>query len=257
MKFSTLIALVGAANASLSLKDMLIPDASLPPIPNLPIDPLDVKYFIDGMIEVFVQKDDFNEIDKCFKDTTNIEPQLAEAIQLIMKKDIPDILAAVKIIGQIIQEIPDQLQDCAGMQDDIHRIEKWADIFKHPFTLIPKLIKNTSANIDAIYQDIGDIISNVEKHDDSHLWMKTIGEDIAKILVLQLGPVPAAAAPASLPPIPKLPFSPMDVKMFVDGMLQVLIHKNDFHQIDHCFKDTTVIEKQLAAAVQDFEKKDV
>ena len=108
MKFSTLIALVGAANASLSLKDMLIPDA-LPPIPNLPIDPLDVKYFIDGMIEVFVQKDDFNEIDKCFKDTTNIEPQLAEAIQLIMKKDIPDILAAVKIIGQIIQEIPDQL----------------------------------------------------------------------------------------------------------------------------------------------------
>ena len=143
------------------------------------------------------------------------------------------------------------------MQDDIHRIEKWADIFKHPFTLIPKLIKNTSANIDAIYQDIGDIISNVEKHDDSHLWMKTIGEDIAKILVLQLGPVPAAAAPASLPPIPKLPFSPMDVKMFVDGMLQVLIHRNDFTEIDHCFKDTTTIEKQLAQAVQDFEKKDV
>ena len=70
------------------------------------------------------------------------------------------------------------------MQDDIHRIEKWADIFKHPFTLIPKLIKNTAENIDAIHDDIGDIIENVEKKTPAHLYFKAIGEDIAKILVL-------------------------------------------------------------------------
>ena len=56
--------------------------------------------------------------------------------------------------------------------------------------------------------------------------MMHAGKDQATILVMQLGPVPADPTPApvtptkpDLPPIPQLPFSPMDVKMFVDGML--------------------------------------
>ena len=197
---------------------MMLPiqNEGLPPIPSLPIDPLDVKYFVDGMIEVFVDKDDFAEIDKCFKDTTKIESQLADAIQLLMKKDVPDILNAVKIIGEILQEIPDQLGHCDGMQDDISRIEKWADIFKHPFTLIPKLIKNTAANIDDIAKNIDNVVDNVEHHQTGdQLWMKSIGEDVATILVDQLGPVPKAEE--SLPPIPKLPIDPIDVKYFIDG----------------------------------------
>ena len=68
------------------------------------------------------------------------------AIEDFMKKDVTSIVDGVKYIGEILQEIPDQLGDCEGMQDDIARIKAWSEIFKHPFTLVPKLISNTMTN---------------------------------------------------------------------------------------------------------------
>ena len=144
-------------------------EESLPPIPKLPIDPIDVKYFIDGQIEVLVRRDHFKEIDRCFKDTTQIESQLSEAIESFMKKDVTDILNGVKIFGEILEELPTQLDHCQGMEDDMKRIEAWADIFKHPFTLIPKVISNTEANFPDILHNINKIVQIATKKSIDHV----------------------------------------------------------------------------------------
>ena len=61
-------------------------------------------------------------------------------------------------MGAIIEEIPVQLGDCDGMQKDMARITAWADIFKHPMTLIPKVTKNTIANFPQIIKDTDDMV---------------------------------------------------------------------------------------------------
>jgi hypothetical protein len=45
---------------------------------------------------------------------------------------VSDIIKGVQIIGEILSNIGTYLGDCEGMQGDIARIEKWAEIFENP-----------------------------------------------------------------------------------------------------------------------------
>ena len=45
-------------------------------------------------------------------------------------------ITGVQDIGKVIWMLPDAVQTCEGMDDDIAAIEEWADIFNHPVQLI-------------------------------------------------------------------------------------------------------------------------
>ena len=49
-------------------------------------------------------------------------------------------------MGQIVRELPVDLKDCQGMEEDIKKIENWAQIFAHPTILIETITKNLLAN---------------------------------------------------------------------------------------------------------------
>ena len=71
------------------------------------------------------------------------------------------------------------------MKPDIMRIKAWAVIFKNPIQLFKTMFTNTLMNIDKIHADIGSIITDAETHK-----LHDLGEQIADILVLQIGPIP-------------------------------------------------------------------
>lgn len=92
------------------------------------------------------------------------------------------------MIGQILQNFPTDLADCEGMQADLARIEKWAQIFEHPQELVQTLVENTIKNLPAVKADVSKMVTNF-KSGAFYL----AGKNIADILILELGKVPKKA----------------------------------------------------------------
>ena len=85
----------------------------------------------------------------------------------------------------MIGTIDTDLKDCQGVQPDIKRIQAWAVIFKNPIALFTKVFTNTMANMDKIEGDVMTIVMDAQTQD-----LHDMGEQIADILVTQLGPIP-------------------------------------------------------------------
>lgn len=140
-----------------------------------------------------IGKNDLPEIQKCLADSGTLDQDIEEAINDFSKGDVPDIIKGVEAIGKIVQEFPVDLQDCGNIQDDINRIDKWADIFAHPTTLVETILANAIKNHEAVINDAGAIVSDF----NSGNFLQS-GEDIGDILVLLIGPVPSAQLAALL-----------------------------------------------------------
>lgn len=150
---------------------------------NLP----DAEEFVAGMIMGLIQKDDLKNIQQCMTDGDTVEKEITQAVSDIEKGDISDIIAGVQILGTLVQQLPADLQHCKGMQADLARIEKWAEIFKNPTQLIQTLTTNVIKNFGEITGDVSKIGT-----DFSGQKYEQAGVDVADILVATLGPVPAA-----------------------------------------------------------------
>ena len=147
----------------------------------------DVEKFLAGTIYGLIQVDDLTKIQTCLKDAQNLGNEIQEAVADFEKGDVQDIIAGVTVFGKIFQELPTDLGDCKGMQDDINRIEQWAPIFNDPQALVMKLVQNLQANFQGILSDITAIKADFADDD-----MYDAGKEVADVMVKALGPVPPA-----------------------------------------------------------------
>ena len=108
--------------------------------------PEQVTEFVAGIIDGLIGKNDLPELQKCMKDSADLDRDIEEAINDFSKGDVADIIKGVQAIGRIIQEFPQDLQDCGDIQDDINRIEKWAAIFGEPTKLVETMLANAITN---------------------------------------------------------------------------------------------------------------
>ena len=145
----------------------------------------DVEAFLGGLVNGLVQEDHFTNIHNCLVDAQKVDEEITEAIGDFAKKDIQDIVAGVKVLGGLIQELPDDLNTCEAMQPDLKRIEAWATIFKQPKELVARLISNLMHNYQKIITDAQDMTTQVAQKN-----FKQVGTDAADILVQTLGVVP-------------------------------------------------------------------
>ena len=148
--------------------------------------PADVEQFVAGVVFGLIQKDDLAQIQTCLKDAQGLETEIEEVIGDFSKGDLTDILKGVELVGKVIQELPADLGDCEGMKADVARIEAWAAIFSNPTKLVQTLLTNVVANFPKVSADATSIVSDFKaaKYYNS-------GDDIADLLVVALGPVPA------------------------------------------------------------------
>uniref|UniRef100_A0A7S3CQ13 Uncharacterized protein n=1 Tax=Strombidium rassoulzadegani TaxID=1082188 RepID=A0A7S3CQ13_9SPIT len=152
------------------------------------MDAAGVEEFVGGLIFGLIKKDDLPEIQKCLKDSENLEVQIVNALADVSKGDLQDILKGVQEIGQILQELPVDLSDCQGMSGDIAKIENWASIFSHPTTLITTLTKNLLSN----WKDVVAEVSQTSSDYSSADYYK-VGEDVGDLLILSVGPISKAS----------------------------------------------------------------
>merc|ERR1719453_2603358 len=150
MKFAYLLAVVAAAEAQ-------DPESQ---IEQLDMTGQQVEQFVAGLLQGLIRKDDMSEIEQCMGDAKGLVDDITEAVNDFKQKDISHIVAGIQEIGKIIQELPDELNECKAIQGDIQRIEKWASIFKNPLVLVPNLIANVTTHLGAILKDVGSIQSD-------------------------------------------------------------------------------------------------
>ena len=94
--------------------------------------------FVAGLIYGFTGHNHLAELQGCFEGT---QPELQEVKTALDDFRNFHFIDGVKDIGAIIWMLPDSVQHCEGIQDDIDAIEEWADIFHHPITLVETINK--------------------------------------------------------------------------------------------------------------------
>lgn len=156
-------------------------------VPQLMIEPTQVVDFMDGLVFGLLQKEDLPEIQACIQHAPDIAKQISTAVEDFEKADFADIIKGISAIGAIVQNLPEDFKDCEGMDGDLKRIEAWGKIFENPSQLIMTLTTNVVAHFNQISGDVTKIST-----DFSSSQYKSAGEDIADIMVLSVGPVPAA-----------------------------------------------------------------
>ena len=68
----------------------------------LMFNPQQVELFLAGLIFGLIQEDDLTKIQTCVFDGVSIAGKMQEAIGDFMKKDIPDIIKGVEVIGEVL-----------------------------------------------------------------------------------------------------------------------------------------------------------
>ena len=143
--------------------------------------------FVAGMIYGLIQKDDLPEIQKCLKNGETLEVEITNAISDFSKGDIQDMIKAVQEFGQIVEELPKDLDECKAIDGDIQKIENWAKIFTNPVALVSTLTKNLLANWKDVQADIAKATADYNNSD-----YYNAGEDVADTVVLAVGPISRA-----------------------------------------------------------------
>ena len=140
----------------------------------------DVEEFLAGFMEGLIQQDDLALIEACLTGAEGLEKEMEVAFEDFSKGTVAGYVAGIQEVGKIVEELPQDLSTCQGMQPDITRIETW---FKSINMTV--VMKNVMKNVVTIEQDVQRLMNDVAADE-----MFYSGEDIANIMVLALGPVP-------------------------------------------------------------------
>jgi len=142
---------------------------------------LAVPDFIAGLIYGFTGDNDLPEIEACYAGGQQVQ---VDAMNLLADLKKIDIVNAYKDKNALMRDLKDATTKCTGMDEDIARIEAWAEIFTNPEELTVTVTKNWLLHKRGIEKDIAQ-----EKVDWSNGDYFAAGVDTADALVKLIGPV--------------------------------------------------------------------
>ena len=159
-----------------------VSDVTLPPL-NLVPD------FTAGLIYGFTGDNHLEELRTCMKD---IDPLVDDVEQAIADLKGLHFFEGAKDLGNIIWLLPDAVQGCENMDDDMAAIMAWADIFKHPTKLAKTVSKNWIFHGVQAKKDI----AQEETDWEAQKWFAA-GQDTANVLVDLIGEVDKPSEPTA------------------------------------------------------------
>ena len=121
------------------------------PTAMLSLDVLAVPDFVAGLIYGFTGDNDLPEIEACYDGGVQVQ---VDAENLLADLQNMDVRNAYKHVNALKADLKDATTKCTGMDEDIARIEAWAEIFTNPKELTVTVTKNWLLHKRGIEKDI-------------------------------------------------------------------------------------------------------
>ena len=152
-----------------------------PTMTSVGISALAVPDYVAGLIFGFTGDNQLPEIEACYTGSINVKTDAELVLDDLNKLDVVN---AYKHINLLKKDLADAMTTCQGMDDDIARIEAWAEIFTEPTKLTETVGKNWLLHKKGIKKDVAAMKSDwaLEHYFQS-------GVDTADALVKLVGPV--------------------------------------------------------------------
>jgi len=106
---------------------------------DIDVDVMEIPDFIAGFIYQLTGDNDLTEIESCYQGGDNVVIDAEAALADIKSGKF---ISGVKDIGKIVNELPDALSTCEGMQDDIKMLEDYAKSFENVGHVAKEASKN-------------------------------------------------------------------------------------------------------------------
>ena len=107
---------------------------------------------VAGILQGFSGNDDLPVIQTCIENGPKIESEIEQIVSDFAKKDVTDIIKAIQETLDLINEFPQDLQDCTKIEPDIDLVGDWAKNVK-----ISKIPGNVVKHLLGITKDINKI----------------------------------------------------------------------------------------------------
>jgi len=200
----------------LAIDDIVIPAAGA-----------DTAKLVAGFVYGLTGDNNLVEIEQCFQDGGVMLHEIETGINDVKQGGINHILQGVLNFALVALQIPESLEDCKGMDDDIAAIEEWASIIKTPSLLAATVAKNLAFHKKAIQADIATVEADFEA---GAYWQTGIA--VADLATLAIGPIK--------PVYPEddddsaYGLSAMAVPDFIAGLLYGFTGDNNLSTIEDC-----------------------
>ena len=150
--------------------------------------PVAIPQFIGGFMHGMVQDNNLTEIMSCAQGWEIMGPEIQKGIDDIKQGGWNYDVQAVLEFGLVILQIPQALDTCHQMGDDLAAIKSWGSIFTDPGTLAATISKNYLFHHDAIDSDITALTTDWDA--ESYF---NAGEDLAQLMIDAIGPIQTTA----------------------------------------------------------------
>ena len=114
----------------------------------------DVIKITAGMIEGVVHKDDLNVLQNCFQDADSLTGDFQQMVTDFKTGGVSGLSNGIQVMAKILQELPNDLQTCQSIEDDLTKMGQWAEIFVHPVALMKRVSYNLLWHFSEINGDI-------------------------------------------------------------------------------------------------------
>ena len=139
----------------------------------------EVEDIVAGILEGAVNAEGLENIEGCIKDTESVYKDVEEAVADFEKKT-PDATAeGIKLLGEAIVALKDDIKECKGVVADVEKLEEMAKIFANPLTFAYHVGKDLLVNGVQIYKEIDDSITQWKSQQYFFF-----GEDVGDALAL-------------------------------------------------------------------------
>ena len=115
------------------------------------IDAMAIPDFVAGFIYQLTGDNQMTEIEQCFTGGKGMVEDVEAALADIKAGSF---IKGVEDIGKVIKDFSPALANCKNMDDDIAKIEAWAEVFTHPGTLAKEVSKNWLLHHRKVKKDI-------------------------------------------------------------------------------------------------------
>jgi len=184
--------------------------------------------FVEGFLTGLNEKGDVNQLLKCVK---NIEPlfyDIMEALSLILKLDLKDIMEGLSQLINAIREIIDILTPCS---EGFEQLKKFGEAIRN--VNLNKIIAKIIQNIAAFIKDIMECFNDYNDK-DYYDFGKDLGDIMFRLFLQEATPE----------------FEFDDFVKFVEGLLEGMGHGQKFKDIENCLEQFPEIYKEVAEAIK-------